>query len=74
MKGKHWTLSVFFGLTYRGQDTYKNSGSHVGTPEANFHRPHQIPVAHLTIHFFYENLTTHDTFTDSESTNEMQVQ
>ena len=54
-------------LVCRGQDTYKNSSSHVGTPEANFNLPHQIPVAHLTINFFYENLTTHDTFTDSES-------
>ena len=52
-------------LQIRGQGTYKNSGSHVGTPEANFSRPmYQIPVAHLTVYFFYENMTTHDTFTD----------
>ena len=58
----------------RGQDTYKNSCSHVGTTDANFSRPHQIPVAHLTVYFFYENMTTYDTFTDSESSNEILVQ
>ena len=43
------------------------------TPDANFSRPHQITVAHLAVYIFYENLTTRDTFTDSESTQEMQV-
>ena len=37
---------------FRGQDTYKNSGSHVGPSGANFGRPHQIPVAHLIAYIF----------------------
>ena len=48
-------------ILIRDQDTYKNSGSHVGPPDANFGRPHQIPVAHLIRYFSYENLTTHHT-------------
>ena len=58
----------------RGQHTFTYKNWPCGPPDANFSRPHQIPVAHLIIHFFYENLTTYDTFTDSESTHEMQVQ
>ena len=45
---------------YRGQDTHKNSGSHVGPSDANFGCPHQILLAHLIVYFSYENLTTHN--------------
>ena len=73
MIGNHqWLLSS----NVRGQDRYKNSGSHVGPSDANFGHPHQIPVAHLIIYFFhsYENLTTHDTLIIYlESTHEIQV-
>ena len=38
-------------MTTRGQDKYKNCGSHVGPSDANFGRPHQILVAHLIVYF-----------------------
>ena len=45
-------VSCFLGTNSRGQDTYENSGSHVGPSGANFGRPHQIPVAHLIAYIF----------------------
>ena len=48
---------------HRGQDTYKNSGSHVGPSGANFGRAHQIgsPLNRIYFSFLCENLITHDT-------------
>ena len=49
-----WSIvyTGFCPVYRRGQDTDKNSGSHVGPSGANFGRAHQIPVAHLIAYIF----------------------